>query len=59
MPYWFNVTTGRVEDDSNRSKNDEVLGPYESYADASNALQQARENTERWDREDREWEEGS
>ena len=58
MPYWYNVTTGQVEDDATRSRDDEVMGPYETQAEAANALQRARENTERWDREDREWEEG-
>jgi hypothetical protein len=35
------------------------MGPYESHDAAANALQHARENTERWDREDKEWGSGS
>lgn len=59
MPYWFNVDTGQVETDDNRSQDANVLGPYDSQEAAANALQHARENTERWDREDREWNQGS
>ena len=55
MPYWFNVDTGQVETDDDRSQDANVLGPYDSHEAASNALQQARANTEKWDREDREW----
>ena len=28
MPYWYNVDTGQVETDDNRSQDDKVLGPY-------------------------------
>ena len=58
MPYWFNVDTGQVETDEDRSQDANVLGPYDSHEAASNALQHARENTEKWDREDKEWNEG-
>lgn len=57
MPYWFNVDTGQVETDDSRSQDATVLGPYESQEAAANALQTAHENTERWDEEDREWDE--
>lgn len=59
MPYWFNVTTRQVEDDANRSRDDEVMGPYETREEAANALAHARENTERWDEEDRRWNDGA
>lgn len=58
MPYWFNVDSGQVETDDDRSQDANVLGPYDSHEAASNALQHARENTEQWDREDKEWNEG-
>lgn len=58
MAYWYNVDRKRVEDDSNRSKGEQVLGPYETYDDASRALVHAQENTERWDEQDRRWREG-
>ena len=59
MPYWYNVTTRQVEDDANRSRDDEVMGPYPTKEEAAAALTHARENTERWDEEDRRWNEGN
>jgi hypothetical protein len=59
MPYWFNVDTGQVETDDDRSQDATVMGPYATRDAAANALQHARENTERWDREDKEWGSGS
>jgi len=59
MAYWFNVDTGAVETDDTRSQNANVLGPYDTEEAASRALQTARERSEQWDREDKEWEEGS
>ena len=35
------------------------MGPYDSQDEAANALQSARERTEKWDAEDKAWEEGS
>ena len=58
MPYWFNVDTGQVETDANRSQDANVMGPYETEDAAARALDQARANTERWDAEDRAWDEG-
>ncbi len=55
MPYWYNVDTGAVETDENRSQDATVLGPYDTEEAAAAALQHARENTERWDEEDRQW----
>jgi hypothetical protein len=57
MRYWFNVNTRAVEDDSNKSPIDRLLGPFDNYAAAEAALEHARENTERWDAEDRAWDE--
>ncbi len=34
------------------------MGPYDSQAEAANALQSARERTEKWDAEDKAWDEG-
>jgi len=55
MAYWFNVSTGAVEDDTNRSPVDRLMGPYDTHAAAEQALAQAKENTQRWDDEDKEW----
>jgi hypothetical protein len=59
MPYWYNVASGQVETDETRSKGEDVMGPYETEAEAARALDTARERTERWDEEDRKWEEGN
>lgn len=56
MAYWYNIDTKQVETDETRSQNKNVMGPYESEAEAWRALEIARERTERWDDEDREWE---
>ena len=58
MAFWYNLSTGRVETDENKSQSDDLMGPYDTEADATNALELARQRTERWDEEDREWEEG-
>ena len=49
MSFWFNVSTGQVEDDENKSRGEEVMGPYATREEASRALEQAA---------DKEWEEG-
>ena len=55
MSYWYNVATGQVETDDDRSRADDVMGPYDTREAAQNALQSAHERTEKWDAEDREW----
>lgn len=54
MQYWYNIRTGAVESDEQRSQNETVMGPYATHAEAAAALATARANTERWDEEDRE-----
>jgi len=58
MAYWYNVSSGQVESDDNKSQSDDLMGPYDSQEEASNALQTARERTEKWDAEDKAWEDG-
>ncbi len=57
MEYWFNTRTGTVEE-GHQSDWTSLLGPYPTREAAARALATARENTERWDAEDRAWEEG-
>jgi hypothetical protein len=57
VSFWYNVDTGQVETDENRSRGEQVLGPYETEAQARAALDAARKKTEQWDAEDREWNE--
>ena len=35
VAYWYNIATKQVETDDNRSRNDDVMGPYETEAEAS------------------------
>jgi hypothetical protein len=56
--YWFNVRTGSVQTDYDKSQGKDLMGPYPSSAAASRALQGAAERTERWDEDDRRWREG-
>jgi hypothetical protein len=55
--YWFNVATRQVEE-GHQSDSSNLMGPYPTREAAQNALATAREKTERWDEEDREWNEG-
>jgi hypothetical protein len=55
MAFWFNTGTGQVEDDANKSPQDRLLGPFDSHAEAEQALSHAKANTERWDAEDKAW----
>ena len=55
MAFWFNVSTGQVEDEANKSPQDRLMGPFDTHAEAERALERARENTERWDADDKAW----
>lgn len=56
MQYWFNTTTGQVESsaDEHRARSADLLGPYDSEAEAARALEIAREKTAKWDEQQRE-----
>jgi hypothetical protein len=58
MAYWYNLATRQVETDENKSQSDDLMGPYDTEADAARAIDRAHERTEAWDEEDRKWEEG-
>ena len=58
MKYWYNVKTGKVEDDDNKSPGENLMGPYDSSDEAAKALETAQAKTEAWDEEDRRWAEG-
>ena len=57
MSFWYNVDTGQVETDENRSRGELVLGPYATEEEARKAIESAHARTEKWDAEDREWRE--
>lgn len=51
--FWFNVRTRQVEQGPQSSATDR-LGPYETYAEAAQALERARQRTLAWDDQDEE-----
>lgn len=55
--FWFNTDTGEVEE-GHQSDWRNLLGPYASREEAARALDTARARTEKWDEEDRRWDEG-
>jgi hypothetical protein len=58
VPFFYNTRTGAVEERENKSQIKDLLGPYQTRAEAERALETARARTEAWDREDAEWDEG-
>jgi hypothetical protein len=57
VAYWYNVSTGKVETEEDRGRGEDLMGPYATEAEASRALETAREKTERWDEQDKAWDE--
>ncbi|GAB95085.1 hypothetical protein BJY21_004206 [Kineosphaera limosa] len=57
MTFWYNVRTGQVEPDETKSAGENLMGPYETREEAQRALETAKEKTEAWDEEDREYNE--
>jgi hypothetical protein len=56
--YWFNIRTGRVETEYDKSQGKDLMGPYATQAEAEQALAHAAERTQTWDEEDRRWRDG-
>jgi hypothetical protein len=56
--FWYNLRTGRVETNYDKSQGKDLMGPYSSQGEAEHALQAAQARTQRWDDEDRRWREG-
>lgn len=54
--YYYNLETGDVEKGMQSSWT-RRMGPYATSEDAAAALAKARQRTEDWDEQDREWEE--
>lgn len=50
--YWYCLTHNTVEGEVG-CPNDERLGPYDTEAEAANALEKARERSEAWDNDPR------
>jgi len=49
--FYFNTRTRKVEQGP-RSMAKDRLGPYDTYAEAAQALERARRRSEAWDEED-------
>ncbi|WP_120004903.1 SPOR domain-containing protein [Nesterenkonia muleiensis] len=49
--YWYNVTTGKVEQGAHSSWR-HLLGPYETYDEASRALEKVQQRNEEWEQDD-------
>ena len=52
--FFYNVSTGQVEEVERRSQGKDLMGPYATREEAAAALATARSRTEAWDREDAE-----
>lgn len=46
--YWYNIRTGQVEEGAQSSWK-HLLGPYDTHAEAAQAMNRVQENNERWD----------
>ena len=55
--FYYNVSTGQVEELEQKGQSKDLLGPYPTRAAAAAALETARRRTEQWDEEDRRWNE--
>jgi hypothetical protein len=53
VKYWYNISTGAVEDDEHTSRKDDLMGPYETAEAAQHALELARARTTAWDERER------
>lgn len=51
--YFFNVSTGQVEELATKGQSKDLLGPYPTREAAAAALATAKAKTEAWDEEDR------
>lgn len=49
--FWYNTTTGQVEEDAHRSKVKDLLGPYQTREEAERALEKVKERNEAWERD--------
>ncbi len=56
-PFYWSLKSHRVEGPDG-DPNDHRLGPYDTRAEAEQAIARTRERTEAWDEEDRRWREG-
>jgi hypothetical protein len=53
--FFYNLSTGQVEETANKGQSKDLLGPYPTREAAAAALATAKKRTEDWDEEDRRW----
>jgi hypothetical protein len=53
--FFYNISTGQVEEATTKGQSKDLLGPYPTREAAAAALETARKKTEAWDEEDRRW----
>ena len=53
--FFYNVSTGQVEELAKKGQSKDLLGPYPTREAAAAALETAKAKTEAWDEEDRKW----
>jgi hypothetical protein len=56
--FYYNITTGQVEELASKGQSKDLLGPYPSREEATAALETARRRTEEADEADRRWRDG-
>ena len=57
--FFYNVSTGQVEELATKGQSKDLLGPYPTREAAAAALATAKAKTEAWDEEDRRYNQGS
>ncbi|MBC9956968.1 methionine aminopeptidase [Yimella sp. cx-51] len=55
MAYWYNVNSGRIEQDGDTESKDHLMGPYATEDEARAALETSRARNEAWDEQDKKW----
>lgn len=56
--FYYNLSTGQVEELASKGQSKDLLGPYASREEATAALETARRKTEEADEADRRWKDG-
>lgn len=54
MAWWYNILTNKVEEGPG-APNSDRLGPYETQAEAENALGKVHERNEAWEAQNAQW----
>ncbi|WP_155838662.1 SPOR domain-containing protein [Arthrobacter castelli] len=49
--FWYNVVTGKVEEGA-QSDWTQLIGPYQTRAEAEQAMQKVQQRNEAWDSQD-------